>query len=294
MSPLARWLEANRALRVLLVAISFPLPLTNLFSAAVLALTARNLGLRVAAGDLLAAAALLASILAVAGGPWSSALGGALVLWGGAVLGGHLLGRFGSADLAVQALVVVAVVGVLGAAVLVGDPRAYWQPILKDLFVSAGVPEAGELPADWLGTLASLMHGIIAASVLSSVLLGLVLATWLGGGPEATAGRRAFLALRLGRVLTAVAMVAALGLLAGAGTVAGGVALVLGTGFAAQGLAVVHWTADRRHWPRIWPLALYGPLLFSAPLAGVLLLVLATAGVVDNLVSLRRAGSDVV
>lgn len=294
MSPFARWLQANRVLRITLVAISFPLPLTNLVSGAILALTARDSGLRVAVADLAGAAALLAGLLAATGGPWPSALAGALALWGGAVLGGHLLGRYGSVNLAVQALVAMAVAGVLLASLLVGDPRGFWQPILSELFVSAGVPEAGQLPADWLGTLAGLMHGVIAASVLSSVLLGLVLATWFGGDPGAAGWRRGFLELRLGRVLSVLAGLAAAGLLAGATNPAGGVALALGAGFVAQGLAVVHWTADRRRWPRAWPLALYGPLLFSAPLAGLLLLVLALAGLADNVVSLRRARSDVV
>jgi hypothetical protein len=69
---------------------------------------------------------------------------------------------------------------------------------------------------------------------------------------------------------------------------------VLGTGFAAQGLAVVHWTADPRQWPRVWPLVLYGPLLLGAPLAGLLLAALAVAGLVDNGFRLRRHRSDVV
>jgi hypothetical protein len=294
MSAFAKWLEANRALRIVLVAITFPLPLANVLSGAILVLVARNSGLRLAALDAAAAALLLAVMLALTGGPWQSGLGGALALWGGAVLGGHLLGRFGSVDLAVQALLGATLAGVLLAGVLVADPRSYWQPILEKLFATAGVPKVEELPADWLGTVAELMHGIIGASVLSSILLGLVIGTWLGGGPEIGAWRQRFLELRLGRVLSAIAAVALLGLSAGFTNPAGGVALVLGTGFVAQGLAVVHWTADRRGWPRVWPLALYGPLLLSAPVAGLLLLALALAGFVDNFLGLRRARSNVV
>ena len=68
--------------------------------------------------------------------------------------------------------------------------------------------------------------------------------------------------------------------------------LVLGTGFAAQGLAIVHWTADERRWPRVWPLVLYAPLLLGAPWAGLLLLGLALAGIADNGFALRRRRSD--
>ena len=90
---------------------------------------------------------------------------------------------------------------------------------------------------------------------------------------------------------TAVAVVL---LAAGFVSLGGGLLLVLGTGFAAQGLAIVHWTADERRWPRIWPLVLYAPLLLGAPSAGLVLLGLALAGLVDNGFALRRRRTNVV
>ena len=74
----------------------------------------------------------------------------------------------------------------------------------------------------------------------------------------------------------------------------GGVLLVLATGFVAQGLAVIHWTADHRGWPRFWSVVLYGPLMLSPSLAGLLLVGLMTAGILDNLISLRRSRTNVV
>ena len=95
-------------------------------------------------------------------------------------------------------------------------------------------------------------------------------------------------------MLSLAAGVAAVLLLSGFVSLGGGALLVLCTGFMAQGLAIVHWTADHRGWPRIWPLALYGPLLLGAPPAGLLLLALAFAGLVDNGFGLRWPRPNVV
>jgi hypothetical protein len=150
------------------------------------------------------------------------------------------------------------------------------------------------VPAGWLGAVAALMHGVIGASLLSTLMLALMLGLWLDRDAESDEWRRRFLELRLGRVLSLTAGVAAVLLLSGFVSLGGGTLLVVCTGFMAQGLAVVHWTADYRGWPRIWPLALYGPLLLGAPMAGLLLLALAMAGLVDNGFGLRRRRSNVV
>ena len=112
----------------------------------------------------------------------------------------------------------------------------------------------------------------------------------------AVAGGKAYTIVtrEAGRLLSLAAFVAAAFLLAGFISAGGSVLLVLGTGFAAQGLAVVHWTAEQRRWPGIWPLIIYGPLLLGPPPAGAVLLALAIVGLVDNGVGLRRHRSKVV
>jgi hypothetical protein len=121
-----------------------------------------------------------------------------------------------------------------------------------------------------------------------------LLELWLDDESAAGQWRRLFLDLRLGRLLSLAACVAAALLLAGFVGAGGSVLLVLGTGFAAQGLSVVHWTADQRGWPAIWPLILYGPLLLGPPPAGAVLMALAVVGLADNAVGLRRRRSNVV
>ena len=304
MSGFARWLQQNRLPRVAVLVVSFLLPLTNVISAALLVMTARAAGARAAGIDVAAGLALLALLLAWAGGGAASsapipALFGASVLWGGAVAAGLILRRFASVDLAVQALVVLVLLGVVAACVVIPDSRAHWQPVLQELFKAAGLPQVDGLPPGWLGTLASLMHGVIGASVLSTLLIALMLGLWFdpsapGGAADGPGWRRLFLELRLGRVLSLVAAVAVILLALGLASLGGGLLMVLGTAFAAQGLAVLHWTAQERQWPRIWPLVIYAPLVLGAPSAGLTLLALAVAGLVDNGIGLRRPRTNVV
>jgi hypothetical protein len=304
MSALAGWLARHRGPRIAVLVLTFLLPLTNVVSAALVIMTARSAGWRSAAIDVLAGLAVLGGLvqLTLTGDaqPASGISGtitailGAGALWAGALVGGSLLRRFRSVDLAAQALVVLATAGVLGLSTAIPDARDHWQPVLEALIRAAGLPQVEGLPAGWLGTVAALMHGVIAASLLSTLLLALILGLWLDRAAADGDWRRQFLELRLGRVLSLAAGVAAGLVLAGFMNVGGGTLLVLGTGFAAQGLAVVHWTADQRAWPRIWPVALYGPLLLGAPPAGLLLLGLAIAGLVDNGLPLRRARANVV
>lgn len=299
MNGFARWLRNNRWSRIAAVVLTFLLPLTNVISAAIVVMTARGSGWRSAALDVGASLVLLAGLVQLTNGdgggaaPLTAALS-AGALWSGAVLGGSLLRRFQSVDLAVQALVLAALLGVGAAGLAIPDARAHWQPVLEALIKASGLPQVSGLPAGWLGTMAGLMHGVIAASLLFTLVLAMMLGLWLDRDATSTEWRRRFLELRLGRVLSLAAGVAAGLLLSGFLSFGGGALLVLGTGFAAQGLAIVHWTAAERQWPRIWPLVLYGPLLLGAPPAGLLLAALAFAGLVDNGFRLRRRRSNVV
>jgi hypothetical protein len=299
MNAIAAWLRKYRSVRIAAIVLTFLLPLTNVVSAAILVMAARGAGWRSATVDAGASLLLLAGLAKLASGePGALAAGpavlGAGALWGGALLAGAVLRRYRSVDLAVQLIVVLTLLGVLLAGVVMPDAQAYWLPVLEALIKSAGLPQVGGLPDGWLAVVASLMNGVIGASLLSTVLLALMLGLWLERDAADGDWRRQFLELRLGRVLSAGMVLGMVALFAGYTIVGGGALLVLGTGFMAQGLAIVHWTADHRAWPGIWPLALYAPLLLGAPPAGLLLLALAVAGLVDNGFSLRRRRTNVV
>lgn len=293
------WLRRYRWARIGAIVLTFLLPLTNVISAAIVVMMARGAGSRSAFVDT-GASLLLITVLALltSGDSGAAAVGsaalGAAALWGGSLLAGIVLRRYRSVDLAVQLITVLTLVGFILVSAVMPDPRAYWLPVLESLIKAAGLPQVGGLPDGWLAMLAGLMNGVIGASLLSTLILAIMLGLWLDRDAADGDWRRQFLELRLGRVLSAAAVLAAALALAGLGSLGGGAFLVLGTAFMAQGLAIVHWTADHRSWPAIWPLALYAPLLVGAPLAGLLLLLLAAAGLVDNLFSLRRRRTNVV
>ncbi|MEC7803810.1 MAG: hypothetical protein VX533_03040, partial [Pseudomonadota bacterium] len=70
--------------------------------------------------------------------------------------------------------------------------------------------------------------------------------------------------------------------------------LVLGTGFAFQGLAVIYWWSGSKQWPKGWWVALYFPLLLG-PVARISEIVLLVAvGFIDNWYRLRPGREDMV
>ena len=299
MNGVAARLQTHRLLRIATVVLTAVLPLTPVVSAAIVVMTTLREGVRLATIDTVAAVLVLVGMLQLTSGDVVRPMLSALALWGGALLGGSLLRSFRSVDLAVQALVLLALAGVLMATLAIPDAQGYWQPFLEALIKAAGLPQVGGLPSEWLGTMAALMHGAVAASLLATLIPALMLGLWFNRrvpDTDAEAGnwRRRFLELRLGRVLSLTAFGAATLVPMGFLSLGGGALLVLGIGFVGQGLAIVHWTADQRSWPRIWPLGLYGTLVFGAPAAGLLLILLAIVGLLDNAFSLRRRRSNVV
>lgn len=293
MAETSGWLLGRRGPRIVLAAVLFPLPLLAIVSAAIAAFTAITRGWRQAAGDSLAAAALLMALTALAGGFWREIGLGAAVTWTVAVLLGELLRR-GSLNLAVQSCVLLGFVAALAFVAWSRDPQAYWEVVLRDLAErarSAGL-EIG--PADLLPTAAQVMTGVMAASAVASALGALFLGSWWAAAPPGRGFGAEFREVRMGRVLGVLAGVVALAALTGLRASVDDLLMVLATGFVVQGLAVVHWHGFRRQWPQAWPLALYLPLALVPSLAVMELVVLAMVGLVDNAYSLRRDGAKVV
>lgn len=294
MTSPAAWLAERRVPRILFVAGLFPFGLLGLLSAALVVMTAILRGWRLALEDCLAALLVLLALILVVAGSWQALVLSAGLSWGSAVLLGALAGRHASLTLPLQVLVLLGTAGVLLFAVLVGDPVAFWEPVLETLTAQLGELGLRFEDPGGLNRLAPSMTGLVAASAVVSSSLALVLGSWwaaTAGGPRFAT---AFLGIRMGVVLGIIAALAGLAVLFGLGWLPASLLLVIGTGFAVQGIAVLHWQARARNWP--WPVlaAVYLPLLFGPVLIALAWLIFAAVGFIDNWYGLRRGGTDVI
>jgi hypothetical protein len=292
-SGIGAWLAKKRAPRVALIAGLMPIGLMGIFSAAIVVSIANLKGWREAAMDCLIALGILSVIVLVVGAEPAQVLVGAAATWIVAVMLGGLTGTYASLTISIQAITVIAVLGLVIFALVVPDTAAFWEEFLTDFIeqiAGLGVQVADIGP---LLSLAPVMSGMMAASAIISSLLALLLGSWWAssaGGPDF---REMFLQLRLGVVIGAVAALSGIASVFGMGPEAGNLLLVLSTGFVFQGFAVMHWQVVRRGWP--WPFLLlaYVPFLMGPSLAVAALFVVAALGFVDNWYGLRRTSTEV-
>lgn len=293
MSAFATWLAGHRIRRIVIIAGLFPLPLLGLVSAATVVMAAYLRGAREAVLDCVLALVLLAALGFAAGMDVAVLAGSAALSWGVWLLLGAVAGRSSSLTLAIQAAVLLALAGMAVFLLAVGDPVAFWLPVLEAWYADLGT-QGLTLPegADWNAALlrqSQLMSGGLFAFTLSGSLLALLLGvSWAGrvSGGAAMPATQGFRELRLGYVIGGLAAIA--GLLSLIGVELHGALLVFGVAFTYQGAAVLAWWARQLGWPRSWWLApVIAPLLFMGLLV-VELAILATMGFVDNWFSLRR------
>lgn len=292
MSGPMNWLLRQRTLRIALIALTFPLPLLAVVSAALVVMVAALQGWRQALEDCAAALLVLIGLTMVAGGYWVEIGIGAWMTWMGALLLGHLR-RIGSLTLALQAAVLLGMAGVIGFVLWSREPVAFWEQVLGDLAERARSAGLDVETADLGLGLVPLMTGIMAASAVISSLTAVFLGCWWIGDNDGRRFASEFQALRMGRAMGGMTAVLLLLFFVGLGSIADDLLLVLGAGFLVQGLAVVHWHGARRQWPAAWPFALYLPLILVPVVAVPQMLLLALLGLVDNGYSLRRLESKV-
>ena len=293
MTGVPAWLMERRAVRVALMAVLFPLPLTLVVSAAIAVLVTNLRGWRLAAADCALALLLLVGLTAITGGRWLELGAGAALTWLVAVFLAALRSAL-SLALAVQVAVLMGVVAAIGFTLWVRDPQAYWERVLMDLAERANSAGLAVEPADFVPGAAQVMTGVMSASaVMSSVVALLLGCAWSDPARGRDFGSE-FRNLQMGRVLTLAAVLSALLLVTGLGTTADDLLLVFASGFVLQGLALVHWHGVERQWPRLWPLALYLPMALLPAVAVLELVGLAALGLVDNIYSLRRKGRELV
>ncbi len=298
MARFAAWVVAHRLRRVGCITLFFLLPLVGFISAAVVVLVANVKGPREALIDCLLALAVLSVVLAVAGaGIAAVEITTALVVWCTSIGLGSLVGRYRSLTLAMQAVVLVSVVGLLGLVGWIGDPVVFWRDLL-DLLAEVSRQASGVdiEPLSWesLEQLAPIMAGIMASAVLVALSLALLLGTWWASGLHGGSFAAMFRNLHLGYVIGGLATIAGIAAILGLQPLAGNVLLVLGTGFAFQGLAVVYWWSWSKQWPRGWWLALYFPLFLGPAVRMSEMALLVTLGFIDNWYRLRPGREDMV
>ncbi len=298
MAKFAAWVVAHRLRRVSFITALFLLPLVGFISSAVVVLVASVKGPREASIDCLLALAVLSVVLTLAGaGIAVVEITTALVVWCISIGLGFLVGRYRSLTLAMQAAVLLSVLGLLGFVGWAGDPVVFWRDLLELLAEvsrqAAGV-DIEALPWESLEPLAPIMAGIMASAALVALSLALLLGTWwasaLNGGSFAVMFRN----LHLGYVIGSLATIAGIAAILGLQPLAGNVLLVLATGFAFQGLAVVYWWSWSKQWPRAWWLALYFPLFLGPTVRISEMVLLVTLGFIDNWYRLRPRREDMV
>ena len=294
MKSFGSWLAERRFPRILLIAGTFPLGLLGVVSPAAVVMTAIVRGWRTALEDAVLALLVLAGVVLAAGGSLQILLLSGAFTWGSALALGSATGHFASLTLPVQVLILVGAAGVIVFGAVVGDVVAFWEPMLQTFAVQLG--ELGVEFADpaVLAPLAPVMTGLAAISIISGSVIALLLGSWWAAGASGPGFAAMFLRLRMGLVLGIATAIAGIAALLNTGWMANSLLLVLGTGFALQGIAVLHWQARARHWP--WPLLalVYLPLLLGPIMISLALLIFAAVGFVDNWYGLRRGRIDVI
>jgi hypothetical protein len=280
----AKWLAAQRARRVVLIAGFFPLPGLGLLSAAIVVMVAQVRGLRDAGFECGIALALLAAMGWLAGMDVPVLLGSAVISWAVWLVLASVVVRTGSLALGVQAAVMIALAGLVLFQVLTGDPVAYWSEVLELIYADLA-SQGLEVTAD-IEQQARLMSGVVIAGSLTGAVLVLLLGTALASRVTGLALSKQFVSLRMGYFIGGLAALAGLAGIFGLGF--DGALLVFGAAFMFHGVAVVAWWAKQREWPGGWWIGLCIPPILLPDFLIIEAALLSALGFVDNWYDLRR------
>ena len=168
------------------------------------------------------------------------------------------------------------------------DPASWWTETLnaqlKPMFDSAGLIKDEAAFNDFVKFLALIMPGIIAASFLANILLGLLLARWWQALLYNPGGfRKEFHALRLGqRMALATVIVSGLALIIGLPLFIN-LLWVLGAIYVIQSFALVHGLVFKAGLARGWLIGFYVLMTFAPQLLSFLCLL----SVIDAWVDFR-------
>jgi len=285
-SAFGSWVVERRLARVVLVA--GLLPFFGVISAAIVVCVAIVKGWRESLVDCLIALIIVLGLAFMAEEGARQILFSCISTWGIALLIGGLTGIFGSLTLAIQVLVLLCCVAIIGFGVVVSDPVEFWTPILQ--VIAEQMQQFGVELADpgALMNMAPIMSGLFVSGTIASSIVALLLGCWWAGGARGVAFQELFAGLRLGYIIGGIAAVAGAGSLLGVQPLAGNLLLVAGVGFVFQGLAVVHWHVARRGLPWVILIPVYLPLFMGASMLVMALFLFSAVGFIDNWYGLRR------
>lgn len=263
------------------------------FSSAVVALVMLRLGPAALARMALPAIVGVVVVGALVTGQPVGVVLASIGAWAPVVAIAAVLRRRGRLDDALLAACAMGWLAVVAQYVVLADPAATWQEMLRlvlppeQLASQAGV--AADDVAQMIERMAPLMPGLIGASVVFGAVTSLLLGRWGQALLDNEGGfGREFRSLRLGRV---AAVTAGLVCLAAAVTTSApvvGLALVVLALYLFQGLAVIHGVINARGMSSGWLVALY---VLMAILPPQMVTGLALVGVADAWGDFRRVAS---
>ena len=287
MAGLVRWLLHARYRLVVPAAVLAPIPFVAWVSTALTTLETLHRGPR---QGLLSAVAATLGVWVLAfvwgGSPGETVLVGGAVLMAGAGLGA-LLRWTGSLAIAFQGVTSLCASGALLCALIWPEPGGLVTAMvaqLADVARSTGATEqqASALADGW----ERFFVGLITAGIFLQLMVALLLGSWWAAlfQQQSIFGRQ-FRQLRLGRILGIPATLLMAGSLLLDGPVVRNLFPMVLFAFFFQGLAVVHAWAWAKRWNPVFLAPMY--VLLLSPFTAIPILVLASAGLMDNWIELR-------
>lgn len=282
------WINASPLNAALVAGVLGVMPLLQIASGGVIAMTGLRLGmagaLTVTGGALLPVA--LAGWLGGAG-PAAAVLQ-IMGLWLPVLLLTALLRRSGSLPLTLQAATLLGLLGTAGFMLSVPDPAAVWRAFMEaqfgEVFAQLRAQGRGALAEQYLG-MARLMTGMTAAMTVLITAAGLMLGRWAQSVLDRPgAFGREFRAWCNGRAATVIASAFFLATLFSDAPLAQNLALVLLPLLLFQGLGVAHYAVHALRLHVGWLVGLYALFL---PLSLYWVSLLAVIGFADEFFDFR-------
>ena len=288
MQAVVTWLVA-RPLNAVLALAATSSPYLGFLSSILMVLFVLRQGVRTAVLQAVMAAVLLAGVALLVGTPMTLVISVAIIFWLPAVLLATVLTATRSLTLSMQVLVLVAVAGMLGFFVLVGDPTTFWEAELQsaaEVWRSLGAVELADQLTEGGAILAAQMTMLIVimfwTMYAATFALGYNLYRQL---PGETADYGRFRDLNFGRVIALIMALCSLVAWASGAVWLQNIAFVMFAVFWLQGLAIVHWMHAGKALPTFAVVLVY---LLMLPLSAAVIIALAVLGYVDAWFGLRR------